>query len=1157
VATSAREKWLRRSSLAALLTILGLWGAAPRAALAQEASATVTGVVSDPSGAAIPSAVIKLTNVDTAVVRSTKANSDGAYAFLNVTPGKYTVQASAGGFATVTQTAVALEVNQTATFDFHLKVGNTQTSVTVEAAAAAVEASTSELGTVVATQQVNDLPLNGRNFTQLLTITPGVANINRDQSGTGAGSGGGGFAGAAIGVAAFPSINGARVRSNSFLLDGINDLNTFLTTYNFAPIIDDIQEFKTQGHNDLAEYGGVMGGVISVVSKSGTNQYHGTVWEFLRNSTMDARGFFNAQLSPLRQNQFGLAGGGPISIPKVYNGKNRTFFYAAYEGYRQALDTEGGAFGPTAAERTGNFSALLPGTVLYDPNSTTYNAATNTYARTAIPGNILPTSEISPIAQLYQNLVPNAGTLLNGNNIYLPEKEHITNDTGQIRADQYFGNSDQLMFRYSQYEESELLPNSVIGLDNDDIYGRNWTIHETHTFGPTSILELYFGRNVGFDNEVAAVAGQDSAFLGKLNALGMNTTFETLSGKEYAPMMSSISGYLAWPNSALQGTTLANVWQFGGNYTKILGKHTIKVGGDIETNYFHSPIGYDTESFKPDQTAGLGANQGVGGDAWASFLLGVPSGAALRNVNEVAKGGWMDAAYVQDQWKATNKLTVNIGFRYDLRLWPIYGQGQDLYTGNANPTTGQYILTALPPNCSATVGAPCLPNGIYAGAPATGDTYAQYPDPNGPGQLPANVVVAGSNHAILKNDFGDWSGRLGLAYRLTDKMVLRAGYGRFYDMWGGITQLSQNFGGNWPAVATINNSSLNANTVTSGMSNPLGFGAGGGLVYPVSTFSEVSQWMVDPNFKSPYMDQWNFGIQRELPNSIVADINYVGSVGRRLDWGPVQNVAVPGPGPVAPRQPFPYMLPQWFDQSDGAGRYNALQVSVNKRASANMAFQLSYTLSKSIDDNCGIGADCIIENVYNRTADVQLSDTNQKNNFTASFTFLSPFGKAGNGGNKVVSALAGGWQLNSIVSLHSGQPYTVFSNTAILNNGGYNSEWANSVGGSNSGTHGTVAEWFNTSAFANPAPYTYGNEVPNSLVTNWGKNVDISLFRKFRIGLGETRFFELRAEAYNVFNNVIFGIPNNNLGNPNPGQVTGVAGASLPRQLQMGMKFYF
>jgi hypothetical protein len=1096
--------------------------------------------------------------VNTSVVRTTVANSSGAYGFLNVVPGVYTLEASATGFSRVTQAAVTLEVNQTATFDFHLKIGESQQSVTVEAAAAGVESSTAELGTVVSTQEVTDLPLNGRNFTQLLTITPGVANINRDQSGTGAGAGGGGFAGAAIGVASFPAINGARVRSNTYILDGINDLNTFLTTYNFAPIIDDIQEFKTQGHNDLAEYGGVMGGIISVVSKSGTNQYHGTLWEFLRNADMDARGFFNAALPPLRQNQFGAAFGGPISIPKMYNGRNRTFFYAAYEGYRQNQSLEGGALGPTAAERNGDFSALLAQatpTILYDPNSTSFNGTS--YSRTPIPGNILPASEISPIAKLYQTLVPQAGPLINGNNIYLPERQAISNDTGQIRADQYIGNSDQLMFRYSQYEESELLPASVIGLDNDDLYGRNWAIHETHTFGPTSVLEAYFGRNFGFDNEVAAVQGQNAAFLSQLNSLGVSSTFETLDGKQYAPMLSSISGYLAWPNSALQGTTLANVWQFGGTFTKIVGKHTVKIGGDIETNYFHSPIGYNTESFAQAQTAGLGGQvQGVGGDAWASLLLGAPSGAALRNVNEVAHGGWMDAAFIQDQWKATPRLTVNVGLRYDLRLWPIYGAGKDLYTGDANPTTGQYILTALPPNCSANVGAPCLPNGTYAGVPSSGDTVSQYPDPNGPGVLPPNVSVAGSNHAILKNDFGDWSGRLGLAYRLTDKTVLRAGYGRFYDMWGGITQLAQNFGGNWPAVATINNPSLNVNKVTAGMADPLGLGSGGGLVYPVSTFSEVSQWMVDPNFKSPYMDQWNFGVQRELPNSVVADVNYVGSVGRRLDWGPVQNVAAPGPGDVAPRQPFPYMLPQWFDQSVGASRYNALQVSVRKRASQNMAFQLSYTLSRSIDDGCGIGAACDIENIYNRTADVQISDTNQTNNFTASFTFLSPFGKPGAGGNKLLGVLAGGWSLNGILSLHSGQPYMVFANTAILNNGGYNNEWADVVGNPTAGA-GTVSQWYNVSAFATPAPYTYGDEKPNALTTNWGKNLDISLFRQFRIGLGETKYFEFRAEAYNVFNDVIFGIPNNYLSNPNPGQVTGVAGASLPRQLQMGLKFYF
>ncbi len=258
MASLAGEQWCGRSCFATLLMILGLWAVVPPV-VAQEASATVTGVVSDPSGAAIPSAQINLTNLNTAVVRTTKTNNDGAYAFLNVVPGRYTVQASAGGFASVTQSAVTLEVNQTATFDFHLAVGDTKTSVTVEAKPHRWKRPLPSWARWSPRSRWTDLPLKRTNFTQLLTITPGVANINRDQSGTGAGAGGGGFVGAAIGVASFPSINGARVRSNSFLLDGINDMNTFLTTYNFAPVIDDIQEFKTQGHNDLAEYGGVIG----------------------------------------------------------------------------------------------------------------------------------------------------------------------------------------------------------------------------------------------------------------------------------------------------------------------------------------------------------------------------------------------------------------------------------------------------------------------------------------------------------------------------------------------------------------------------------------------------------------------------------------------------------------------------------------------------------------------------------------------------------------------------------------------------------------------------------------------------------------------------------------------------------------------------------
>jgi len=320
----------RQCFLRLLVMLLSVAGLMSTAALAQQAVATVNGIVNDPSGAAIANAEVSLTNVNTGVVRKTTTNTNGIYAFPSVVPGPYSMQASATGFSTVSQPAVTLQVGQTATFDFQLTVGATSSTVTVNAAAPALEFSTSELGTVVTPKQMNDLPLNGRNFTELLTITPGVANINTDQNS----GGGGGWNGASIGQFSFPAVNGARNRSNLFILDGSNDLNTLSGTYNYAPIVDAIQEFKSQGHNDLAEYGGAAGATVSVVTKSGTNQFHGALWEYLRNQVMDATGYFAKKLAPLRQNQFGATVGGPLSIPKLYNGKNRTFFFAGWEAYK-------------------------------------------------------------------------------------------------------------------------------------------------------------------------------------------------------------------------------------------------------------------------------------------------------------------------------------------------------------------------------------------------------------------------------------------------------------------------------------------------------------------------------------------------------------------------------------------------------------------------------------------------------------------------------------------------------------------------------------------------------------------------------------------------------------------------------------------------------
>jgi len=1141
------EKRWYRGLLVMLLSVAG-WMAP--AAMAQQATANVNGVVKDPTGAAVSKAQIELTNVNTGVVRKTATNTDGIYNFPSVVPGTYSMQALAAGFSAVSQPAVTLEVGQTATFDFQMKVGATTSTVTVNAIAPTLETSTSELGTVVAPKEMNDLPLNGRNFTELLTILPGTVNLNTDQNS----GGGGGWNGASIGQFSFPAVNGARNRSNIFILDGANDLNTLSGTYNYAPIVDAIQEFKSQGHNDLAEYGGAAGAAVSVVTKSGTNQYHGALWEYLRNQVMDTRGYFEQARAPLRQNQYGASAGGPLSIPKLYNGKNRTFFYVAWEGYRYASKSETGALAPTAAMDAGDFSAV--GVTIYDPATTTLSGGqytresfTQEYnegpANTALCNgdiNCIPSNRFSPISKLYLPLIPTgSATVVNGQNLFYPLNSDATQNSGTLRVDQNFGNNNQVSFRYSQFDLFKTSPSDTIGNAFVHVPGHNYIGHWTHEYSPTTFSDVYFGRNWGFTTTGTSWAGETPGFFSQLQQAGMPSYFLTLANTTYAPQYTADS-YIGLGGSQLQGSGLGDDWQFGGSYSKIVGRHTIKVGADFETNNFTSPIAYSNENFSVNQTSSLGSSSS-GGNSWASLLLGVPSAGGYRNIFEDVWGGWIDGIYVEDQFKATPKLTINLGFRNDMVWTPIYGTGKggNFYTGNANPITGKYQLNALPPNCSATQGAPCIPAGIYTASSTPGT-----------GQLPANAYVSPTLR-VVKNSLFDWAPRLGLAYRLNDKTVIRAAYSRFYDEWADITQLSQNFGGNWPAVNTIQNNGLNTAIPTVTAADPLQFGNGGSVVYPINDFSQVSQWMVDPNFQTPVFDQWNVGIQRQLPGNMTLDANYVASNGRHEDWGPTLNVPAPGPGDQQSRRPYPYMLQQWFDQSVGDSRYNALQVTVQEHANHGLTFLAAYTLSHANADGCNLGASCESQNPYNRHSDYGTSDLNETNVFSVAFTAASPFNHSP---NKLLASVGGGWALNGIVQETSGQPYQVNAGGDPLNIGCCLTERMNVSGNPNagSGVH-TRAEWFNTSAFTAPTGYTYGNEKVNSYVSQHFNDVDMSLFRDFHVGLGEDRYFEFRAESFNLFNNVVWGTPDNTNTDTTFGQIRGQRNS--PRQLQMSLKFYY
>jgi hypothetical protein len=1111
---------------------------------AQKASASINGSLTDESGAAVVGATITLDSVETGVTRSTVSNATGDYVFVDVLPAAYTMKVTKEGFATITQPQFTMYVNQTATFNFHLQVGSTQQSITVEAQAEAIQSSTAELGTVINERAVNDLPLNGRNFTQLLALTPGASPVSVAQNT----NGGGGFAGNAIGSFTFPALNGQRNRSNMFLLDGIIDLGSFIGNYNFQPIVDTVQEFKVQSHNDEAAFGQAVGGIVNVVTKGGTNTFHGSLWEFLRNEKLDARNFFLAQRNPLRQNQFGVAGGGPVWIPKIYNGKNKTFFYGGYEGFRQSQSTQNLVLTATPAQVNGDFSGIS--NQIYNPFSTRQNPAQpGSYIRDPFPGNIIPTSLLNPAALLYaKTLFPTAtNTGVTGTNAVDNTPQIVNQDSFQGRIDQVFSEHDTLFGRISRYTQDASTSAGYPGALNPwNLEGWNWGLHETHTFGPTAVLDLHFGRNWG-DNLISKIFPNAPAnFVNQLLALGFSPNFiaSFQSGGSYIPLI-DLDNYVSTGGNNLQDTRIADVWEFGGDFTKLWNRHNFKFGANFATNNTTSPIYGADIGFTSTQTSNP-LSAGGTGDAMASFLLGVPDNSGKRNVLETEHGGWVDGVYLQDQWKITDRLTMNLGIRWDVTLWPIYGTPgtPDFYVGDLNLNNGTYIVTGIPGPCTATQGAPCIPGGT----------------------LPPNVVVtAQKNHAIYHNSYDNWQGRFGLAYRLRDTTALRGGWGRFYDNWNSVIQLAQNYEGAWPSVGQLLANNLNKPGGTpASVGDPFNLGASG-VVYPApNPFNQV-QWFVDPTgYKMPYSDQWNVGVEQQIGKSNVLSLAYVGAHSLQLNLGGYKNVArFPGPGDaatIASRQPYPYISPTFYDQSIGQSKFNALEFRLEHRASAGLTYLVSYTWSKSMDVACSgsFGAEgCSLQDPYNINADRSVSGFDIPHNFTASWALEIPFGKGKRYSSKngVVNYVLGNWQVNGILSLYSGVPFNVTVSGDIANTGNV-TERADLVNPSqvyapNKGPN----LWLNPSAFATPAPFTFGNLGRYAVRSDWTKNLDLSVFRRFPVK--EYGAFEFRAESFNLTNTPIFAAPQSNLSNRNFGVVTSTRSGTTPRQLQFALKFQF
>jgi outer membrane receptor protein involved in Fe transport len=1162
----------------------------PRTAHAQ-AQAAINGTVRDTSGAIIPDASIVLHNNGTNLDRPASTNSVGAYVITDIQPGNYDLRVSKDGFTTSVESNITLVVNQTATHDFVLKTGSVKETVTVQATAAALETSTSELGVAIVRKEVNDLPLNGRNFTQLLALTPGVVTINVSQNGST-----GGVWSNPVGTFTYPSVNGQTNRSNLFMLDGVNNQGSFGSTYAVAPILDDIQEFKVQSHNDDASFGGSLGGLINVVTKSGTSQYHGSAWEFHRGASVDALPTFQPAGVPysFTQNQFGAAGGGPVVIPWHDSGAPKTFFYAAYEGYRNTSQPPGAFYTtPTSDELAGNFSADAG--QIFNPYSVGPNggAFTSPFLCTGgAPSPLLPNKtqasgtpcNLIPTALIDQNMVTYSKTIFpapnlmnnpNGNGIDTTPTT-TRQDTGTLRIDHQFGTKDNLWARYVGFWQPVEGSGGFIGLPHSQkTNGFNIGAGYSHAFSGSSLVDFTFGRVVLTINQGSNPSGAPPSF--GQTIFNPNFAANFRGGVEMVPIV-AIIGDIGNPNASAHNaaqvdyTKASDIWQYGGNFTKTYLRHTFRMGVNFARNnanaeYLNSSVGFQAAS-----TANVAT--GTGGNGIASFVLGIPFKASRRNVLETEHGGWVDGAYFMDSWKATDRLTVNLGLRYDLTLVPIYGDNKNAnnFVGDLDAKNGIYYLERNAPACDPpAVNAPCIPGGT----------------------LPGNVAVTPlGGGAIYHNDLKNFQPRIGLAYQLRSSTVIRAAYGRFYDNWAAITQTAQNYEGTWPSLDQLG---ANVNPITGVPTVRAEDPLSQGTMTPVTMGTPFTQqtWFADPYLKRPYADQWNLGVQQELGSHTVLTANYVGSHGGRLDLGPFANTINPATG----KQPLTFLdpannfavtpvTPTPFDYSGGRSHYNALQLSLDGRSWHGLTYLVSYTWSKSVDIGCtgwyGVEG-CGIQNPYNVDADKGPSAIDIPQIFSAAWVYQLPFGSAQkfSSGNKVVDYIIGGWNLNGIVTLTSGQPFDIGLGgdpAQTLNFGccsGYY-ERLDVVKGvpryaRNKGSVDPITgaiPWLNVQTVTDPitsittctgaftctfSKFQFGDLGRNSLRSDWFKNVDLSLFKQFPIN--ERFRAEFRFEAFNSFNSPTWNIPDRNASDTHFNQI--LSTLSTARQLQFGVKLYF